>query len=63
MHPSRPVAQGDEPVEASASDEVPPDVGTDDTGWPVLSELDLEVCLTDTAVPGAAPPSRGPEEP
>ena len=57
------MAQRDEPVGASASDEVPSDARTDDAGWPVLSEFDFEVCVADTAVPGAAPPSRVPAQP
>jgi hypothetical protein len=55
------MAQGDEPPEAPASDEVPSDAGTDDAGWPVLSELDLEVCVTDSPIP--LPPDRSLEEP
>ena len=35
--------------------------GTDDddgndAAWPALSELDLQVCLTDSGIPGIAPP-------
>ena len=53
-----PVAQGDEQVEAPVSDEVP---SGPEAGWPVLSDLDLEVCAADTAIP--APPTRSPDAP
>ncbi len=39
---------------------VPSDAGNTDEGWPVLSDLDLEDYVTDTAIP--APPNRSPEK-
>lgn len=53
--PSRPVAEGEKPVQAGAAND---DAGAeiaDDEGWPVLSDLELDVCLSDT-VPGVTSP-------
>ena len=35
------------------------DAQDDDAAWPVLSELDLQVCLTDSGIPGLRGDNRG----
>ena len=44
------MAEGDEP--ANGTDTAAADMVGDDADWPVLSELDLHVCLTDSAIRG-----------
>ena len=49
------MAEGDEPANGTntaAADMVGADMVGDDADWPVLSELDLHVCLTDSAIRG-----------
>ena len=58
--PSRPVAEGEE-VQAGAADDGAGAEISDDEGWPVLSDLELDVCLSDT-VPGVNPPIAEPGE-
>lgn len=36
------------------------DTDDDDATWPLLSELDLQVCLTDPVIPGTAAGPRAP---
>jgi hypothetical protein len=53
--------RGDESVDATV--ETPAtdtDTDDDDATWPLLSELDLQVCLTDSVIPGTATGRRSP---
>jgi hypothetical protein len=51
------MAQTDESADAPAPDAAEPD-GEETDGWAILSELDLDVCLTDSAIPGVPVPDR-----
>lgn len=46
------MAEGDERPDGTATDAPSTDLDGDDAEWPVLSELDLQVCLTDSGIPG-----------
>lgn len=50
------MARGDEPADVTVPDAPAADAEDDeaDHDWPQLSELDLEVCVTDSAIPGTA---------
>ena len=48
-------AQVDEPAEANVAEQAPDD--TDGDGWPSLSELDLDVCVMKSALPGVEVPT------
>ena len=50
------MAEGDEPVDGDGAETAAMERDEDDANWPVLSELELQVCLTDWGVRGAAPP-------
>ena len=47
-----PVTAGEEQVDAALEDEASPGAGTEVDGWPVLSDLELEVCVSESTVPG-----------
>jgi hypothetical protein len=51
------VAEGEEPLEAGLEDEAPAGAGTEVDGWPVLSELELDVCVSESTVPGVKDPA------
>jgi hypothetical protein len=54
----RPVAKGEESSEAGAPEaDVDPDANPLVDGWPVLSDLELDVCLSDSTVPGVTLPA------
>jgi hypothetical protein len=50
------VAQGDEPADVTIPDTRAAEADDDDAeqDWPLLSQLDLDVCVTDSAIPGTA---------
>ena len=50
------MAQGDEPEDVTVPDTPAAEADDDeaDQDWPLLSPLDLEVCLTDSVIPGIA---------
>jgi len=50
------VARGDEPADVTVPDTPAADAEDDDAeqDWPLLSQLDLDVCVTDFAIPGTA---------
>ena len=49
------VARGDEPADATVPDTPAADADDDaEQDWPLLSQLDLDVCVTDSAIPGTA---------
>ena len=52
-----PVAEGEEPVEIAVSDLVLPATETE-LGWPVLSDLELDVCVSESGTPGLRLPRR-----
>jgi hypothetical protein len=54
-------AEADEPVEVRGPEQEPAD--DHDDGWPTLSELDLEVCVMESVIAGAARAGRGGREP
>ena len=50
------MAGGEEPADATVLDTPAADADDDDADqdWPLLSQLDLEVCVTDFDIPGTA---------
>jgi hypothetical protein len=51
------VAEGDKDVDADVTADATTDRDDGDATWPVLSDLDLQVCLTGSAILGRpAPP-------
>ena len=59
----RPVAEGEESVEAGAWEDDASDGNAEVDGWPVLSDLELEVCLADDEVLGVGRPTPLPGQP
>jgi hypothetical protein len=47
-----PVAEGEEPVQAGISNDDAGAETADVEGWPVLSDLELDVCVSDSTIPG-----------
>jgi hypothetical protein len=55
---AQPVAAGEERVDAGVEEEPPAGAeGAEVDGWPVLSELELDVCLSESTVPGVRRPA------
>ena len=52
------MAEGEEPLDDALLDE---GVTDDAEGWPVLSDLDLDVCVSESVVPGAESSADKPE--
>ena len=48
------MARGDEPADVTVSDTPVAHADDDDADqdWPLLPQLDLEVCVSDSAIPG-----------
>lgn len=50
------MAEGEEPADVTVSDTPAADADDDDADqdWPLLTQLDLDVCVSDSGVPGTA---------
>ena len=50
------MAEGEEPADVTVSDTPAADADDDDADqdWPLLTQLDLDVCVSDSAIPGTA---------
>jgi hypothetical protein len=50
------VAEREEPADVTVSDTPAADADDDDADqdWPLLTQLDLDVCVSDSAIPGTA---------
>ena len=53
------MAEGEKSVDATVETPLT-DTDDDDATWPLLSELDLQVCLTESVIPGTAAGPRAP---
>lgn len=52
---------GDEPAEPDIPEQAPDD--EDEDGWPTLSPLELDVCVSQAAIPGIERPHDWPRQP
>lgn len=50
------MAEREEPADVTVSDTPAADADDDDADqdWPLLTQLDLDVCVSDSAIPGTA---------